>query len=56
MVELGFNFPNYNIKSYRDEENLAENAAACDIFSLGEFLNLLINLYLFYWKKDSEIF
>ena len=40
--------PQYNENRYRDTENISTFPAACDIYSLGELLNMLIILYHFY--------
>ena len=47
--------PKYNPNRYRDSDNINVCPAACDIYSLGEFLNMLIILYHFYWDRDTDI-
>jgi serine/threonine protein kinase len=47
--------PKYNPNRYRDSDNINDFAAACDIYSLGEFLHMLIILYHFYLVKDTDV-
>lgn len=49
-IDKSCSLPQYNGNRYRDTENISKYPAACDIYSLGELLNMLIILYHFYWK------
>ena len=47
-IDKLFSLPNYTGNKYRDNNNIKNYAEACDIFSLGEFLFMLIILYFFH--------
>ena len=53
-IDKACSLPSYNPNKYRDADNIGEYPAACDIYSLGEFMNMLIILYHFFWKRDTE--
>ena len=53
-INKSCSLPDYSNNKYRDIKNINLWPVACDIFSLGEFLNTLIILFHFYIEKDFE--
>ena len=51
-INKDFSLPGYSDNKYRDAKNIKDFAEACDIFSLGEFLHMLIILYHFFEIKN----
>ena len=47
-IDKLFSLPNYSGNKYRDNINIKEFPEACDIYSLGEFLHMLIIFYFNY--------
>ncbi len=53
-IDKTCSLPTYNENRYRDTAHISEYPSACDIFSLGELLNMLIILYHFYFRHDVD--
>ena len=54
-IDKLFSLPNYASNKYRDNTNIKDFPESCDIYSLGEFLHMLIILYYFYEIKDLAL-
>ena len=54
-INKSCSLPQYNENRYRDIANISNFPCACDIYSLGELMNMLIVLFHFYRKQDIDL-